>query len=155
MRGRKPTPTALKVITGNPGKRPLNRFEPKPEGDLAEPPDWMTDNQKAIWRKLMDEAPPGLLKKIDESIVTVWVTACDTFRQACTKLARTGILTKVPNSPIPIQSPYLPIMTKQGQIMMKAASEMGFTPTTRSRISVYSYAPSAHNPWDDIEGGAS
>ena len=24
MRGRKPTPTRLKVITGNPGKRPLN-----------------------------------------------------------------------------------------------------------------------------------
>ena len=29
-RGRKPTPTAIKVLEGNPGKRPLNDREPKP-----------------------------------------------------------------------------------------------------------------------------
>ena len=32
MRGKKPKPTHLKLITGNPGKRPLNEAEPKPEG---------------------------------------------------------------------------------------------------------------------------
>ena len=30
MRGRKPTPTELKLALGNPGKRPLSRHEPKP-----------------------------------------------------------------------------------------------------------------------------
>ena len=30
-RGRKPTPTALKLLEGNPGKRKLNDREPKPE----------------------------------------------------------------------------------------------------------------------------
>ena len=29
-RGRKPTPTAIKLLEGNPGKRPLNANEPKP-----------------------------------------------------------------------------------------------------------------------------
>ena len=29
--GRKPKPTAVKVLEGNPGKRSLNRQEPKPE----------------------------------------------------------------------------------------------------------------------------
>ena len=28
-RGRKPKPTALKMLEGNPGKRPLNEYEPK------------------------------------------------------------------------------------------------------------------------------
>ena len=28
-RGRKPTPTAIKELEGNPGKRPLNTKEPK------------------------------------------------------------------------------------------------------------------------------
>ena len=32
QRGRKPKPTALKVLEGNPGKRPLNLYEPAPEG---------------------------------------------------------------------------------------------------------------------------
>jgi hypothetical protein len=31
MRGRRPKPTRLKVLTGNPGKRRLNATEPKPE----------------------------------------------------------------------------------------------------------------------------
>ncbi len=35
MRGRKPKPTAAKIASGNPGKRPLNTREPKV---LPEPP---------------------------------------------------------------------------------------------------------------------
>jgi hypothetical protein len=31
MRGRRPKPTRMKVLTGNPGKRPLNPTEPRPE----------------------------------------------------------------------------------------------------------------------------
>jgi hypothetical protein len=30
MRGRKPMPTVLRIVTGNAGKRPLNTSEPKP-----------------------------------------------------------------------------------------------------------------------------
>jgi hypothetical protein len=30
MRGRKPKPTRIKALTGNPGKRPLNPHEPRP-----------------------------------------------------------------------------------------------------------------------------
>ena len=40
MRGRKPKPTVLKLITGNPGKRPLNKQEPKVEpvtGEIKPP----------------------------------------------------------------------------------------------------------------------
>ena len=47
MRGRKPVPTRLKVIRGNPGKRALNKNEPQPAGELADPPDWMSESQKA------------------------------------------------------------------------------------------------------------
>ena len=42
MKGRKPVPTHLKVLRGNPGKRRLNNGEPLPIGDLVDPPEWMT-----------------------------------------------------------------------------------------------------------------
>ncbi len=35
MRGRKPKPTRLKLIEGNPGRRPINGQEPKPPGSLG------------------------------------------------------------------------------------------------------------------------
>jgi len=35
----------------------------------------------------------------------------------------------------PIQSPYLAIANRQAEIMMRVASEFGFTPASRSRIS--------------------
>jgi hypothetical protein len=38
--------------------------------------------------------------------------------------------------PKPLQSPYLAILNKQAQIMLKAAAELGFSPSSRSRVQV-------------------
>src|SRR4051812_32697332 len=55
MQGRKPTPAALKLIQGNPGKRPI-RQEPQPErGDLPEPPEFLAEDAKAEWRRVAPE----------------------------------------------------------------------------------------------------
>jgi phage terminase small subunit len=35
----------------------------------------------------------------------------------------------------PVQSPYVSIANRQAEIMMRIASEFGFTPASRSRIS--------------------
>ena len=40
-RGRKPTPTALKVLEGNPGKRKLNDNEPRPDKKAPSCPKWL------------------------------------------------------------------------------------------------------------------
>ena len=48
MKGRKPVPTHLRVIRGNPGKRALNGNEPLPVGDLVDPPEWMTEEYTKI-----------------------------------------------------------------------------------------------------------
>lgn len=39
IRGKKPKPTNLKILEGNPGKRPLNLNEPKPIPIAPECPD--------------------------------------------------------------------------------------------------------------------
>ncbi|MFV0283731.1 MAG: phage terminase small subunit P27 family [Castellaniella sp.] len=153
MRGRKPTPTALKIIAGNPGKRPLNAHEPQPRGELIDPPEWMTDRQKDTWREVIELSPPGLLKDVDGSVFAVWVVAFDLYQEASDKLARTGMLIKAPNTGVPMQSPYLAIVNKQAQIMMKAAAEMGFTPASRSRVVVKREGKKVDDPWGAIAGG--
>jgi phage terminase small subunit len=62
------------------------------------------------------------------------------------------LLMKSPNTGVPMQSPYLAIANKQAQIMTKAAVEMGFTPASRSRITLPEQAKGDLDPWADIAG---
>ncbi|MBT6386690.1 MAG: phage terminase small subunit P27 family, partial [Alphaproteobacteria bacterium] len=55
MRGRKPKPTHLKAITGNPGKRPLNRDEPRPEIAVPECPPELSPAAQREWQRLVGE----------------------------------------------------------------------------------------------------
>src|SRR4051812_21402132 len=52
MRGRKPKPTHLKLLDGNPGKRPLNAGEPKPERRIPTCPAHLNPTAKAEWKRL-------------------------------------------------------------------------------------------------------
>ncbi|ATW30097.1 terminase [Candidatus Williamhamiltonella defendens] len=52
MAGRRPTPTALKLVTGNPGRRPLNSAEPTPPPYSAQPPTHLSNTAKDTWERL-------------------------------------------------------------------------------------------------------
>jgi P27 family predicted phage terminase small subunit len=158
MRGRKPVPTHLKRLHGNPGRRPINEHEPVPEGDLHAAPTWLSDTQREGWAYAIVNAPSGLLKHLDRSVLAIWVVAEDLHREAAEKISQYGLLTKSPNAGLPLQSPYLAILNKQAQIMLKAAAELGFTPSSRSRVQVITGAstdpyhptlnPSGRKPWE-------
>ncbi len=121
---------------GNPGKRALNRREPKPAGELYAAPGWMSAAQREGWAYAITNAPAGLLKLLDRSVLAIWVVAEDIHREAAEKVAQYGLLTKSPNAGLPLQSPYLAILNKQAQIMLKAGAELGFSPSSRSRVQV-------------------
>jgi P27 family predicted phage terminase small subunit len=57
-------------------------------------------------------------------------------REAAQKVTQHGMLIKAPNTGVPMQSPYLTIKNKQALIMLKAAAELGFSPVSRSSVSV-------------------
>lgn len=88
-------------------------------------------------------APYGLLKQLDRSVLAIWVVAEDLHRESATKIAQYGLLTKSPNAGLPLQSPYLAILNKQAQIMLKAGAELGFSPSSRSRVQIGSMDGSA------------
>src|SRR5260221_7158133 len=144
MRGRKRVPTFLKLVTGNPGRRPLPVDEPQPEGDLFAPPAWMTPDQQTCWRYAIDHAPKGLLRKLDAALLTIWVVAEDMHRKASEQVQKYGMVVKSPRG-LPVRSPFLRIIDDQAEIMMRAASELGFSPTSRSRITLINKQPSNKN----------
>jgi P27 family predicted phage terminase small subunit len=114
----------------------LNQREPKPQGDLYAAAEWMSDTQREGWHYAITNAPHGLLKHLDRSMPAIWVAAEDLHREAAEKITQYGLLTRSPHAGLPLQSPYLAILNKQAQIMLKAGAELGFSPSSRSRVQV-------------------
>jgi P27 family predicted phage terminase small subunit len=61
------------------------------------------------------------------------------WAEATEAIQKYGSMVKSP-SKYPVQSPYVLIANRQAEIMMRIASEFGFTPASRSRISTPSKA---------------
>ena len=72
------------------------------------------------------------MKELDERVFAIWVVAADLHRDASQKVARVGAVVQSANSDFPTQNPYLAVLNKQAQVILKAAAEMGFTPISRS-----------------------
>lgn len=54
-RGRKPTPTNLHILHGNPGKRALNKNEPKLPPRRPHCPQWLNKEARKLWRWLIPQ----------------------------------------------------------------------------------------------------
>ena len=147
--GRTPLPTALKLVKGTLRKGRTNKNEPKPDRLLSsEPPEHLTEKQKEVWRYILNNAPAGLLKSLDWAVLEIWVVAYMTYRDSQEAVNRIGQVIKTPND-YPVVNPYLSNMNKQAQIMLKCASELGFTPASRSRI-VVGQEDEADDPWSKL-----
>src|SRR6476659_9708089 len=134
MRGRRPKPTRLKMLTGNPGKRPLNDDEPRPEPNVpACPPELGPVAQKECYRLVGELAALRLLTNLDRAALAAYCGAYALWAESTQAIQKYGALIKSPTG-FPIQSPYLAIANRQAEIMMRIASEFGFTPASRSRI---------------------
>lgn len=69
--GRKPKPPGLKMVQGNPGRRPLPEADiDMREGALA-PPAELSDRQKALWSRYIDTA--WWLEDYDAPKAYIWV----------------------------------------------------------------------------------
>jgi P27 family predicted phage terminase small subunit len=135
VRGRKPKPTRVKVLTGNPGRRPLNLDEPRPEPSVPDCPPELSPAAQREWARLVGELGKlRVLTNLDRAALAAYCGAYALWAEATEALQKYGVMVKSPTG-FPIQSPYLSIANRQAEIMMRIASEFGFTPASRGRIS--------------------
>lgn len=136
MRGRKPKPTWLKLLDGNTGGRPLNKLEPVPEHAIGTAPADFNAKQREIWEHATAASPPGLLTELDRQTLIGYCVSAALYEVARGKVNEHGALVKTPVTGVPMQSPWLTIQNKQFQLMQKAVSELGFSPTSRPRVKI-------------------
>lgn len=140
--GRKRVPTVLRELHGNPRDHAMPTDEPEGVGDLWSPPAWFDDEQREQWHYAIDHAPPGLLTGTDREVLAIWCVACVEHAKAAQEVRKLGQVVKTKDGNA-IQNPFLPIVNKQAMIMLKAGSEMGFSPAARASLG--SAAPEFNN----------
>lgn len=133
--GRKAKPTQLKILEGNPGGKPLNKREPKARHPMKAAPAWFDKMHRDLWNRTLDEAPTGLLKTIDEAVLATYVTAYIMHQRATEELCSSELLIESLMGGIKA-NPLVQVQSKAALVMLRAAAEMGFTPSSRSRVTV-------------------
>ncbi len=142
MRGRKPTPTHLKVVRGNPGKRPLNASEPAPQLTLPSPPAELCADARIEWERVAGELHRiGVLSGIDRGPLAAYCQAYGRWivaERAIAKMAERdqmteGLMIKTTNGNA-VQNPLVGTANKAMGDMVRYAAEFGMTPSARSRV---------------------
>ena len=156
MRGRKPLPTHLKVIKGTARKDRLPKNEPRPEGALLHPPKGMSPRQRVVWAHAIAESPPGLLKPVDRGVVAAYVIGLETALEINEQMATAPLLVRIggtEEAPIMGPNPLERIRMQNLLAMIRAAEQIGFSPSARSRIEIVSDVVDAEAAvWDEILG---
>jgi P27 family predicted phage terminase small subunit len=146
MRGRKPKPTRLKLVEGNPGRRPINGQEPKPPGGLPSCPAHLSPTAKTEWKRLARSLNRiGMLTEIDRAAMAAYCQAYGRWVEAERRLAETPVLLKTPAGYVQ-QSPWLTVSNKQLELMARFMAELGLTPSSRSRLAIQ--LPTGRKPWE-------
>jgi P27 family predicted phage terminase small subunit len=134
--GRPPTPTILKLLAGNPGKRKLNRAEPKPPSTLTPCPPALSADARREWRRVSTVLHGlGLLTAIDRAALAAYCQAWARWLEAERQLTTAGAILTSPNG-YPMPSPYLKIARDAVQQMRAFLTEFGMTPASRARLQV-------------------
>ena len=131
--GRKPTPTVLRALHGNPRQHAMPTDESEGVGDLWSPPAYMDDEQREQWNYAVDHAPPGLLTGTDRDILAAWCNACVEYARAVVEVRKIGQVVKTKDGNA-IQNPFLGIMNRQALLMVKLGSELGLSPAARASL---------------------
>jgi P27 family predicted phage terminase small subunit len=137
--GRKATPSALREISGNAGRRPVNKNEFRPVAEAPDCPRHLKGESKKEWTRITVElAAYQMISAVDRGalamLCTQWgryVEAEDMIAEAAKKSADgNGLCTVSPNGHL-VHSFALVASNKAIELYHKLCSDFGLTPAAR------------------------
>jgi P27 family predicted phage terminase small subunit len=154
MRGRKPKPTALRLLSGNAGKRPLPQGEPHLEAIAPACPEWLDQDAKREWRRLvgpLDAA--GVITRGDRAVFAGYCQSYSNWKAAegrkreraksaadarsvfavSSGEARAAALRALLSAEDLVDAAEVQ-SRKSMELMLRACVELGLTPSSRTRV---------------------
>jgi P27 family predicted phage terminase small subunit len=161
MAGRRPKPTVLKELAGNPGHRPLNDSEPKPQLVAPEMPKGMARAARREWSRIVPALLQlGVLSNIDGKALAAYCDAYSMWEEARKDLHKNGLVQDTPvldkeSKPVFIdggdyqgedgtrmvlmvrkKNPAFEIYNSSAKLMKSFLIEFGLTPASRSKLKI-------------------
>jgi P27 family predicted phage terminase small subunit len=156
-RGRKPKPTALRVLQGNPGRRPLPKSEPKPLARAPTAPEHLDDAARLEWDRLTPQLVRlGLLTELDRALLAGYCSAYSLWVHARGELRRELESAGGPFSATEAgylqASPWFRIAQNAAKEMRAFAVEFGLSPSSRTRTTAAQILAD-DDPAEELLGG--
>ncbi len=130
----RPTPTAIKVLNGNPGKRRLNAMEPQPRRVTPKAPRHLNDAARKEWRRLVRILQPmGVLTEAEADLLAVYAQTYAQWVQASRQLQEQSLIIFSGNGTA-MRNPLLKVVDDAIKVMGRCMSELGMTPAARVRL---------------------
>lgn len=133
--GPKPTPTHLRVVRGTRPDR-VNLQEPKPKKAKPKCPSYLCEDGKRIWRRTTKQLDlMGLLYEADQDIIAAYANAVLNYERATKIVDDLGVLVEGRRDGL-VSNPAVRVQRDSAQLIRQLASELGLTPSSRSRLTV-------------------
>jgi P27 family predicted phage terminase small subunit len=138
MAGRRPKPTQLKILEGNPGRRPLNHNEPKPRAGVPPIPEQLGEVGRQHWAEIVPELDRlNLLTLVDAGSLTAMCLAWEQglLADALLKGVYDHLTAGIAGRDELWQLSVLTAASKKAWQQYKGfCSEFGLTPASRCRL---------------------
>jgi P27 family predicted phage terminase small subunit len=137
MKGRKPTPTNLKLLAGNPGRRPLDDEPVSPALTLDdEPPSWLHDYGKEFYRDVVKTlVDMGVGTQADRLGIAALAQALAEVRFSTEKMNEFGRVIKNAKGGAE-RNPYAVHNVQYLSFVRQFVMEYGLTPCARARLTL-------------------
>ena len=134
----KPKPTALKLLAGNPGRRPLNQREPQFESGIPDKPAWFGPYASEEWDRTVGHLNgQRVFTKNDLGIIVSLCVAYEQFREThahITRLGRSYTVTDVSGNTHHKPRPECMRFEAAQREYRTLLAEIGFSPSSRSKV---------------------
>lgn len=143
-RGPLPKPTSLRVIEGNPSRRPLPSNELQGSPEMPTPPDHLLGEALKEWNRVAPGIHAmGILTCDDMPVLAAYCHAYELWsdaRRAINKMKETGklgsgLMIKTTNGNY-VQNPLVGIANNAGRDMVNYAGHFGLSPAIRARLAI-------------------
>lgn len=152
--GRKPKPTALKMVQGNAGKRALPKSEPAAEAlrEVPEPPYWMAEIAAVVWRNV---APwlteTKIMAATDLHNLEAFCVAYQRWREAQDNIDKNGLVVTGAQGG-PMKNPACTVANESLRQVATFGAALGLDPSSRARLKPGNSGEKT-NPFELLRGG--